>query len=341
MPHRHRVRDIAHQAHLSEATVDRVLHDRPGVSARARRAVEHAIADLDRQAAQVRLTGRHLVLDLVVQAPSRFSGLVQAALESEAATRRPAVVRIRPHLEEAVDDERAAALLDRLRERGSDGVLVKAPDTAVVRAAVDGLVAAGVPVVTLATDLTGTRRHAAVGLDHVSAGRTAAYLVDLSVRAERGSVLVPLSRAAFAGEGQRARAFTEALAAARPAWSAVLLDGSDGRDATMSALVREAVTGLSAPVIAVYSVGGGNRGLLAALDDLDITPQAFVAHDVDGDNRDLLREGRLTAVLHHDLRIDARRAITAILQVSGLLPGSPVTISTTVGVITPHNLGGL
>ncbi|MDO5627594.1 MAG: LacI family DNA-binding transcriptional regulator [Mobilicoccus sp.] len=341
MPHRHRVRDIAHQAHLSEATVDRVLHNRPGVSARARRAVDRAIADLDRQAGQVRLTGRHLVLDLVMQAPHRFSGPVRAALEAEAATRRPAVVRIRPHLDEAVDDQQCAELLRRLRERGSDGVVLKGPDTAVVRSAVDDLVTAGVPVVTLATDLTGTRRHVSVGLDHASAGRTAAYLLDLAVRAERGSVLVPLSRAAFAGEGQRARAFTDALALTRPAWSPVLLDGSDGLDATMAAVVGEAVTELEAPIIAVYSVGGGNRGLLAALEDRGIVPDAFIAHDIDDDNRELLRAGRLTAVLHHDLRIDARRTISAILQLAGLVPGSPVSRATPVGIITPHNTDGV
>ncbi|MGC5020746.1 LacI family DNA-binding transcriptional regulator [Micromonospora sp. DT47] len=43
----HRVRDIAEQAGLSEATVDRVLHIRPGVSPRAVRAVEQALLDLD------------------------------------------------------------------------------------------------------------------------------------------------------------------------------------------------------------------------------------------------------------------------------------------------------
>ncbi|MDT5112032.1 MAG: LacI family transcriptional regulator, partial [Mycobacterium sp.] len=31
MPHRYKVREIAQQSGLSEATVDRVLNDRPGV----------------------------------------------------------------------------------------------------------------------------------------------------------------------------------------------------------------------------------------------------------------------------------------------------------------------
>ena len=45
MPHGpHRLSDIAHHAGLRPATVDRVLHGRPGASARAIRAVERAVA---------------------------------------------------------------------------------------------------------------------------------------------------------------------------------------------------------------------------------------------------------------------------------------------------------
>ena len=56
----HRVLDIAAQAGLSRATVDRVLHARPGVRAATVAQVEQAVAELDRQQSQVRLSGRIL-----------------------------------------------------------------------------------------------------------------------------------------------------------------------------------------------------------------------------------------------------------------------------------------
>ena len=56
--HPYRVREIAQQAGLSEATVDRVLHDRPGVRASTRAEVRRAIADLDRQQTRSGWPGR-------------------------------------------------------------------------------------------------------------------------------------------------------------------------------------------------------------------------------------------------------------------------------------------
>ncbi len=57
MAHRYKVREIAQQCGLSEATVDRVLNDRPGVRENTRAEVRQAIADLDKQRAQLRLNG--------------------------------------------------------------------------------------------------------------------------------------------------------------------------------------------------------------------------------------------------------------------------------------------
>jgi LacI family transcriptional regulator len=41
--------------------------------------VHQAIADLDRQATQLRLGGRTFVVDVVMQAPERFSSTVRTA----------------------------------------------------------------------------------------------------------------------------------------------------------------------------------------------------------------------------------------------------------------------
>ena len=332
---RHRVADIAAQAGLSRATVDRVLHGRDGVRPETIAQVEQAVAELDRQQAQVLLSTRAVMLDLVMQAPDRFASQSRAALEAELALMRPAALRARSTLAERSDPAAAAEALARVARRGSDGVILKAPDHPAVVAAVDALHAAGIPTVTFVTDLTASSRVAYAGADNHAAGATAAYLVT-RFGGLTGTVLVTTSSAFFLGEEEREAGFRATLEALAPARRTATVTGTDGLDATMLGAVRAALE--TDPAIdAVYSPGGGNAATLAAFAELGRTPSAFVAHDLDADNRRLLRTGRLSAVLHHDLRADLRRACRLLLQARGVLPGSPVTVASQVQVVTPYN----
>ncbi len=63
----------------------------------------------------------------------------------------------------------------------------------------------------------------------------------------------------------------------------------------------------------------------------------FIAHDLDEDNIRLLRGSRITAVLHHDLRLDMRRACQVIMSARNGLPDFPVTASA-IQVVTPFNI---
>ncbi|MEI8409295.1 MULTISPECIES: LacI family DNA-binding transcriptional regulator [unclassified Kribbella] len=336
MGREHRVRDIAVQAGLSETTVDRVLNGRAGVSARARRQVEQAMSELDRQVTQIRLGGRTLVIDLVMQAPSRFSGAVRTALEEVLPGLRPAVLRARFELSETASVADVIATLEEVRKRGSQGLILKAPDEPEVVEAVDALVAAGIPVVTLVTDLPGSRRLAYVGIDNRSAGATAAYFLTQWLGDEPGSVLVTLSRGSFRGEEEREMGFRSTLRKLSPGRAVVELTETDGLDTTIHG---QALAALKAdPTInAVYSIGGGNRAIVQAFADLERSYRCFVAHDLDADNLALLRAGALSVVLHHDLPTDLHRACQHLLHAHRLLPNVPSTPSN-LHPITPYNV---
>ncbi len=335
----HRIVDIAEQAGLSPATVDRVLHGRRGASPRAVRAVEQAVTELDRQAAALRLGARSLVLDLVMLAPRRFSGEVAEALESALTGLRPAAVRVRHHLRESGTVEDVVADLDGLGRRGRTchGVLLKAPDDPRVADAVDRLTERGIPVVTLVTDVEGSRRVAYAGPDHDSAGRTAAHLVHRWSGRESGGVLVTLSSAGFVGERTRVAAFAAQLASEAPGLVLRRVPDADGLDERMAAVLGAEVDALE-DLVGVYSVGGANRAILTVLEAKGMRPAVFVGHDLDADNLELLRTGRIDLVLHHDLREDARHAVRAVLQHHGLAPGSPTSAPSGVQVVTAHNI---
>lgn len=335
----HRVRDIAEQSGLSEATIDRVLHGRPGASARAVRAVEQAVLDLDRQQTQLRLAARTLLLDVVIQAPSRFSSAVRSALEDELPALRPAAVRARFHLRENADVAAAVEVLDGLGRRGRvcHGVVLKAPDDPAVASAVDRLAVRGIPVVTLVTDVRDSARVAYVGLDNAAAGATAAYLVTQVLGDRPGDVLLTLSRSFFFGERERAEAFTSALSRLAPRRRIHRITDSDGLDATMGARAADLVTEQPG-VCAVYSVGGGNRAISRAFTDAGRPPGVFIGHDLDEDNLELLRSGVLTAVLNHDLHADMRNGVRQVMRAHRLMPGAPTSVAANVEVVTAYNI---
>jgi LacI family transcriptional regulator len=336
--HPYPVREIARQAGLSEATVDRVLHARGGVRQSTVDEVHRAITDLHRQRSQLRLTGRTFFLDLVVDAPARFSSAVRAALESQLPLVRPATFRARFHLAEAPPAPELAATLDGIVRRGSQGVVLKAPDDPLIVAAVDRLTEAGIPVITLVTDLPTSRRVAYVGLDNRAAGATAAYLLDQWLP-DDGAVLVTRGTGSFRGEDEREMGFRATLRSLRPGRRQVDLVDASGDAEVLRGLVRDALA--AEPGIAgVYSLyaTGGNAATLAAFADAGRVCGAFVAHDLDEENLALLQEGRLSAVLHHDLALDMRRACHVIMQAHGALSGAPRSWHSGVQVVTPHNI---
>jgi LacI family transcriptional regulator len=310
--HPHRIREIAARAGLSQATVDRVLHHRGGVRESTVRAVHQAIADLDRQ--EQAQSGRPFVIDVVLRTSRRFSAAVRAACEAETPEFAPVAVRIRQH-----PTDEPAAILERIGRSRSHGLIVLAPPTPEVADAVARL---SVPVVTLNHDLPAGKRIAHVGVDGFDSGATAAYLVERLLADRAGDVLL------INGWGEREEGFRSVL----PSRRLLAAESSDAGG-------LRAILAANPTIRAVYSAGAsGNAAVVAAFAAEHRNYDAFVAHGLDRENATLLREHRISAVLHQDLRADVRHACRAILRAQGVLPGPIRSHPSAVHVITPFNV---
>ncbi|MBL0372720.1 LacI family DNA-binding transcriptional regulator [Rhizobium sp. KVB221] len=335
MAHDFLIKDIAFQAGLSPATVDRVINGRSGVRRQTVARVEAAILELRQQENSSAAPGRSYAFDVVMETPDRFSSAVRAAFESEAASFRPVSLRSRFHFSEQLREYDMIALLNKIRLRGSHGVVLKAADTPAVTEAVDLLYAAGIPVITLVTDLPHSRRIAYAGSDNRAAGETAAFLIGSKI--ERGDVLVTLSSSRFRGEEEREIGFRRLFRERWPSLGIVELSEGYGRDRTTGEQVHRALAA-NPSINSVYSIGGGNRAIVDAFRDAGRQIACFVGHDLDQDNIDLLRQESIHFVLHHNLNSDAASVFRTFLKARHGGPLSAAPALSALAIITPFNI---
>ncbi len=319
------IRDVAREAGVSVATVDRVLNGRAGDASRSARRVEEAIARLGYapSALHARVGGR----------PRRFVFLLPAGDNPFVAGLAAAVDRLGDWLPtggvdyevrhvDVFDGAGLAAVLDGLDREALAGVALVALDHPMVREAVARLAEASVPVVTLVSDLPGSRRAHYVGIDNIAAGRTAGALMGRFAPGRSGKVAVIGGSFALRDHGERLLGFRQVLAQDFPGLAVVeALEGRDDPETTRAA--TEALFERHPDVAGIYSVGAGNAGLVEALERRDTAGLVVIAHELTAENRAALVAGRLDAVINqdcgHEIRSAARvmQALVAGLPIAG------------------------
>lgn len=307
------VHDIAASAGVSLATVDRVLNRRPGVRAATRAKVEAAIDRLGyvRDVAAANLAkGRvyPLVFILPDSNNSFMHGLhaeVREAMARAAAERTDIRVIEIP----AFDPAALVVALDAARAERPSGVALVAIDADEVRDAVARLAEEDIPVVTLVSDLPGSRRDHYAGVDNIAAGRTAASLLGRFLGGRSGPVAVLAGSMLVRDHRERLEGFAAVLRAEFP--DITILPVLEGRDEPQraEALVSGTLQA-HAGLLGIYSLGAGNRGLVAALQahggGRSLT---VIAHELTVHTRAALQDGIIDALLNQDAGHEVRSAI--------------------------------
>lgn len=317
------LQDVAREAGVSLATVDRVLNGRAGVHARTVQRVQSAIERLnyqpDRLASRLARARDYRFEVILPSGANEFMRMLEAEFRLTAERYIHERVRISITHVDVFDGEALASALERLPAE-LDGVALVALDHPAVTEAVNGLAERGVVVVTLVSDLPGTRRAHFVGIDNYAAGRTAATLLGRFLGHRSGKVGLIAGSLSLRDHIERQYGFEQVIAREYP--DLVLLPLREARDD--DARVREVARGLLAEhetLVGIYNVGAGTPGIVAALEESGRARDVvFIAHELTPFNRRHLVRGTIDAVINQDAGHMARSAARILLASREAVP---------------------
>ena len=318
------LKDIARQAGVSLATVDRVLHNRAGVRPDTVRRVKEAIernAFRPHVAAAELARGRSRRFAFVMPSgPNLFMQQIQSYLGEMStwlSARRLAVEMVAT---DVFDPVVLAATLESLAG-DFDGVAVVALDHPSVRAAINDLVDGGTKVVTLVSDVPSSRRHHYVGIDNIAAGRTAGTLVGRLVGPRQGKVAIVAGSQGLRDHAERIFGFNQVMASEFSQLDVLpALEGRDADERSEHLMMR--LLSNHPDIVGLYNVGAGTPGVAKALIDSGRDKQVvFVGHDVTVMTRKLLLQGVMDVVISQNPGHEARAAVRVLLA---LARGEPI-----------------
>jgi LacI family transcriptional regulator len=307
------LKEIAREAGVSVATIDRVMHGRSGVREETARRVREAIARHARGSGQSTYRARALNFAFVMpEGANIFMQMIRDTVAEMSEWLSLRKVSVETILTDVFSAPKLSQTLESLAGR-FDGVAVVALDHQSVRAAIDDLVASGMFVVTLVSDVPGARRHHYVGIDNVAAGRTAGTLVGRLSHFSAGKIGVVAGSQLLRDHAERIFGFQQVMGLEHAQFPLLgVVEGGD-QDDLNEAIVAKLIAD-NADLVGVYNVGAGTSGVAKAITDSGRENQiVFVAHDLTPFTRRALLRGVIDAVISQDAGHEARSAIRVLM----------------------------
>lgn len=304
---------IADAAGVSLSTVDRVLNRRGGVTpACEERVLEWASRlNLDRVVFREYLKVLRIAVVMQTAGNPFYKGL-QDAFADLAASMLDLKVSCFIHYIDVTDVTKSIHKINQI-STSHDALILVSPDDPRLSDALR-LVSRRIPIVTLVTDLPNSGRIAYVGPDNRQTGRVAGELMGRFLGPPGGDVLVVLGMRRIVGHEEREIGFRSALRERFPACRIVAgLESGEDRERA-GEVVNEALNDHSS-VRGIYNISDGNTAIVRSIRSMGLENRiVLITHELTPDRRVLLRDGMLDAVIDQNPRLEARRALEALMR---------------------------
>ncbi|WP_424942118.1 LacI family DNA-binding transcriptional regulator [Aliiroseovarius crassostreae] len=306
---RARFSEIARLAGVGTATVDRVLNNRPNVRAETRQRVlqaKHAIetgADLNHQVRPWRLK-----VFLPEEAGPSTEFLADCFQNVNTGGRAIIECVFSTKLEPTVLARRLRACAG----QGIDAVGFQALDDPRVRSAIEELAGFNIPCVPIVSGMVSQHLTGFIGIDNMSAGKTAGFLMGRMVR-QAGPVAIISGGELYRVHTDREMGFRAVLRKDFRHLEVVGTftghDDNEGNRETVADILRR-----HPDLVGIYNVGGAITGIVEALKDQQLDGEVmFIGHNLTPTTSTYLLDGSMDVVVHQNMRRVAEQTVQTLI----------------------------
>jgi LacI family transcriptional regulator len=328
--------DVASEAGVSLATVDRVLNGRGGVSPAKAGRILTAAKRLRLDRALVRPPGPILRVAVLIQSPANaFHADLRTGIQLASRLYSDLNLQFLVHHIDPKDPARTAAIIAE-QARRCDAIILSGPDDPRVAAAVRER-ATHIPVVTMADDIPDSGRAAFVGPDDRQAGRIAGDLFGRFIGRDGGHVVMIIGSPDIRGHRERETGIRAALAEfhERTTVSQVI---ESGEDPDRAGLIVTRALASDPTVRGIYVGTTGAREAAAAVARAGARERVtIIVHELTDTRRALLRQRAIDAVIDQNPALEARVAVETVARLLGRMEGAPASTRTGLRIYMPEN----
>lgn len=338
------MKEVATLAGVSLATVDRVLSNRAKVSPHTKERVLEAIQTLNVNQDANQLTrpssAPHtspLKFLFLSESGAPFLRSIESAVEAIRDLFTPLHVSMDTKSICKFDLQDFITLISD-SAKNYDAIILLCREDPTISAIVNKVIKEGCPIVCLTTDLCDTSRLAYVGINHVSAGRTAGHLMGKYIGQQSGEVILVVS-ASYRSQYERELGFRRVIREQFPNLRILeSLNNHDLDDESYQSLITLFQSGIKP--LGIYNITGGTKGVAKALKEKGWSEEVvFIGHELNDASYNLLSQNEVDIIIDQDLRSEVLTAINVLLHHFKLIKRAPVFTPSAPIITLRENMG--